>query len=69
MAGNMQQMPAGSGGQFMAQQQNRLGMGPGPGPALNLQQIINQQTLNVYIPPGWQSQVSTDVRARMVQAL
>jgi len=68
MAGNMQQMPP--GGQFMAQQQHRLGMGQGPGPN-------NSVTVHIYnalqsagqAPPGWQSNVSLSERTKNVQLL
>lgn len=67
MAGNMQQMAP--GGQFMAQQQNRLAMGAG----------VNQQHLAAHIyhtvhntgplPPGWQTQVVATERMKNVQEL
>lgn len=68
MAGNMQQMPP--GGQFLAQQQHRLGMGQGQGPN-------NTMALHIYnalqsagpVPPGWQSNVSLTERMKNIQVL
>lgn len=69
MAANMQQMAA--AGQFMPQQQNRMGMGGGDprmgGVAHYIFNAISQSQMSM--PPGWQSTVPIAERVRNVQML
>lgn len=68
MAGNMQQMAP--GGQFMAQQQHRLGMGPSPGVNTHTAAHIYHAIQNSGpAPPGWQSKVTPNERMKNVQQL
>lgn len=64
----MQQMAA--AGQFMPQQQNRLGMGGDPRMGGMNHYVFNTiSSTQMSMPPGWQSTVPIAERVRNVQIL
>ncbi|KAJ4391346.1 hypothetical protein N0V93_004963 [Gnomoniopsis smithogilvyi] len=70
MAANMQQMAA--AGQFMPQQQNRMGMGGDPrmgGGNIGHYIFSSISSTQMSMPPGWQSTVPIAERVRNVQML